>query len=98
MFNFLVTAADGAWDQPSYMYPRVRFLEFTSDDIAASFRELKSAQLTALTEMPCLFAYEDTGEPMRIGRLKSVKLRDNGRSILIEFEINPKISLFHLSL
>ena len=92
MFNFLVTAVDGTWDQSSYMYPRVRFLEFTSDDIAASFRELKSAQLTALTEMPCLFAYEDTGKPMRIGRLKRVKLRDNGRSILIEFEINPKIS------
>ncbi len=92
MFNFLVTAVDGTWDQSSYMYPRVRFLEFTSDDIAASFRELKSAQLTALTEMPCLFAYEDTGKPMRIGRLKSVKLRDNGRSILIEYEINPKIS------
>lgn len=92
MFNFLVTAVDGTWDQSSYMYPRVRFLEFTSDDIAASFRELKSAQLTALTEMPCLFAYEDTGKPMRIGRLKSVKLRDNGRSILIEYEINSKIS------
>lgn len=91
MFNFLVTAADGAWDKPGYEYPRVRFLEFTSDDIAASFRELKTAQLAALTEMPCLFAYEGTDKPMRVGRLKSVKLRDSGRSLLVVPEINPTI-------
>lgn len=92
MFNFLVTAVDGAWDKPGYEYPRVRFLEYTSEEIAESFRELKAAQLEALTKMPCLFAYEGTDEPMRVGRLKSVKLRDNGRSLLIVPEINPAIA------
>lgn len=91
MFNFLVTATKDAWDQPGYEYARVRFLEYTSDEIAESFRELKDAQLAALTEMPCLFAYEGTDKPMRIGRLKSVKLRDNGRSLLVVPEINPAI-------
>lgn len=91
MFNFLVTAMDEAWDQPGYEYARGRFLEYTSDEIAESFRELKTAQLAALTEIPCLFAYEGTDKPMRIGRLKSVKLRDNGRSLLVVPEINPAI-------
>lgn len=91
MFNFLVTATDDAWDQPGYEYSRGRFLEYTSDEIAESFRELKTAQLAALTEIPCLFAYEGTDKPMRIGRLKSVKLRDNGRSLLVVPELNPAI-------
>lgn len=91
MFNFLVTASDNAWDQPGYQYARGRFLEYTSDEIAESFRELQPAQLNALTEIPCLFAYEGTDEPMRIGRIKSVKLRDNGRSLLVVPEIDPAI-------
>lgn len=91
MFNFLVTATNDAWDQPGYEYSRGRFLEYTSDEIAESFRELKTAQLAALTEIPCLFAYEGTDKPMRIGRLKSVKLRDNGRSLLVVPELNPAI-------
>lgn len=91
MFNFLVTATDDAWDQPGYEYSRGRFLEYTSDEIAESFRELKTVQLAALTEIPCLFAYEGTDKPMRIGRLKSVKLRDNGRSLLVVPELNPAI-------
>ena len=92
MFNFLVTAADGAWDRPGYEYDRVRFLEYTSEEIAESFRELKDEQLAALTELPCLFAYEGTDEPMRVGRLKSVRLRGNGRSLLVVPEINTAIS------
>lgn len=91
MFNFLVTAADGAWDQPGYEYDRGRFLEYTSEEIAESFRELKSEQLDALIKLPCLFAYEGTDEPMRVGRLKSVKLRNNGRSLLVVPEINSEI-------
>lgn len=79
MFNFLVTSADGAWDRSGYEYERSRFLEYTSDEIAVSFRELKAAQINALLELPCLFAYEGTSRPMRVGRLKSVKLRSEGR-------------------
>ncbi len=91
MFNFLVTALDGAWELPHYEYARVRFLEYTGDEIAESFRELKAAQIKALTEMPCLFAYEGTDKPMRVGRIRSVKLRDNGRSLLVFPELNSAI-------
>ncbi|MEL7941689.1 FRG domain-containing protein [Pseudomonas delhiensis] len=82
MFNFLVTASKGAWDCPGYEYDRSRFLEYTSDDIAASFQELKEPQLKALMELPCLFAYEGTREAMRVGRLE-VKLRNGGRTLYV---------------
>jgi len=91
MFNFLVTSNDGVWDLPGYEYPRGRFLEYTSDEIATSFRQLKDLQLKALMELPCLFAYEGTDEPMRVGRLKTVKLRNNGSLLYIQPELDPQI-------
>jgi len=89
MFNFMVTARSGAWDEKAYVYDRGRFLEYTSDEIAASFRELNEPQIKVLKEMPCLFAYEGTDEPMLVGRLKVVKLRD--RQLYIEPEIDRTI-------
>ncbi|MDF7937140.1 hypothetical protein P4813_15150, partial [Listeria monocytogenes] len=59
MYNFLVTSREGAWES-GYEYDKSRFLEYTNDDIAASFKELKEPQLKALMELPCLFAYEGT--------------------------------------
>lgn len=91
MFNFLVTATSGAWDQPGYEYERSRFLEYTSDDIAASFRELKAAQIEALMTLPCLFAYEGRSQPMRLGRLRSVKLRNAGRVLFVAPEFDPAV-------
>lgn len=91
MFNFLVTASDGAWDLPGYEYPRGRFLEYTSDEIAVRFQQLKGPQLKALMELPCLFAYEGTDEPMRVGRLKAVKLRNTGGMLYIQPELDPQI-------
>lgn len=91
MFNFLVTAEIGAWDRPGYEYDRSRFLEYTSEDISASVRELKAPQLKALTEMPCLFAYEGTDEPMRVGRLKKVKLRNSERTLYLEPDLDPLV-------
>jgi FRG domain len=91
MFSFLVTSSVGAWDLPGYEYERSRFLEYTSDDIAASFRELKAAQIKALVDLPCLFAYEGTSEPMRVGRLKGVKLRNDGRLLFVAPELDPAV-------
>ncbi|WP_207634746.1 hypothetical protein [Paraburkholderia hospita] len=91
MFNFLVTSTKGAWDRLGYEYDRGRFLEYTSDEIAASFRELKELQIKALTELPCLFAYEGTDESMRVGKLKRVKLRNDGRLLFIEPELDARI-------
>lgn len=90
MYNFLVTAREGAWESLGYEYDKSRFLEYTSDDIAASFKELKAPQLAALMELPCLFAYEGTRRPMRVGRLE-VKLRNNGKILFVRPIIDERI-------
>ena len=91
MFNFLVSSKDNAWDLPGYEYDRSRFLEFTSNEIAASFSELKDTQIQALVNLPCLFAYEGTKAPMRVGRLKNVKLRNEGRTLFVAPELDPAV-------
>ncbi len=91
MFNFLVTAKDGAWTLPAYTYERSRFLEYTSSEIADRFQELKEPQLSTLQGLPCLFAYEGKDEPMRVGRLKSIKLRNDGRTLYLVPELDPNI-------
>jgi hypothetical protein len=91
MFNFLVTAKDGAWDQPGYTYDRSRFLEYTSSEIADRFQQLPDPQLKALMELPCLFAYEGTHHPMRVGRLKTLKLREEGRTLYIVPQFDEQI-------
>lgn len=88
MYNFFVTGLDGAWDEQGYEYDRSRFLEYTPDDIVASFKDLKSAQLSALQKLPCLFAYEGK-EHMHVGKLRAIKLR--GRTIFIDFELDDNI-------
>lgn len=92
MFNFLVTGSVGAWDAPGYVYPRSRFLEYTSEEVAASFRELNQPQIDALLAMPCLFAYEGTDEPVRVGRIRKIKQRNEKRELYIEYEFDPNIA------
>lgn len=88
MYNFFVTSQYDAWDAQGYEFDRGRFLEFTPDDVAERFQDLKSAQLSVLQQLPCLFAYEGQ-EAMRVGKLITIKLR--GRAIFIEFELDPNI-------
>ena len=89
MYNLFVTAQAGAWDQPVYEIDRGRFLEYTSDEIASRFKDLTPRQKSSLIKLPCLFAYEGTSSPMRIGKLRSIELR--GRTIRIKYAINADI-------
>lgn len=91
MFNFLVTARTGAWDLPGYEYPRGRFLEYTTKSIAERFQELKTRQINVLKNLPCLFAYEGKDQPVHIGRIQKLELRDGGRSLFIRPEIDRTI-------
>jgi len=89
MYNLLVTAQEGAWDSPFYKYDRSRFLEYTNDDIATTYKNLTEKKIATLKSLPCIFAYEGTDSDIRIGRLKSIEER--GRSILIQYEFYPTI-------
>lgn len=89
MYNLLVTASDGAWDEELYELDKSRFLEYTNENIASALKELSSSHIDNLKSYPCLFAYEGEDSDVRIGYLKSIKER--GRNILIEFEFEENI-------
>lgn len=89
MYNLLVTAKLGAWDQPFYEFDKSRFLEYTTESIAEAFKSLTPSLIETLKGYPCLFAYEGDEEDLRIGRFTSIKER--GRNLLIEFEFDQNI-------
>jgi len=89
MYNLLVTGMKGAWDQGFYEYDKSRFLEYTNEEIATALKGLSETHIENLKSYPCLFAYEGEDSDVRIGYLTSVKER--GRSILIEFELQQDI-------
>jgi hypothetical protein len=89
MYHLLVTAQAEAWKKPFYEYDRSRFLEYTNDKTAKTFEVLTDELIAILLTLPCLLAYEGTEEDVRVGRLRTIKER--GRSILIEFDVNPDI-------
>jgi len=89
MYNFFVTSQEGAWESAGYEYERGRFLEYTSEEIASRFQELKERQVASLLELPCLFAYEGKAGTMRVGRL--IKLRLRPRTLYIEFKLDENV-------
>jgi hypothetical protein len=89
MYNFLVTAQEGAWNEPGYEYERSRFLEYTSEDIADRFQKLEQPQIDILLSLPCLFAYEGKTKALRVGKLTKIRARE--RSLYIEFELDRKV-------
>lgn len=89
MYNLLVTARLGAWDEPFYEFDKSRFLEYTTESIAEAFKSLTPNLIESLKGYPCLFAYEGHKENLRIGRFTSIEER--GRKLFIEFEIDQNI-------
>lgn len=89
MYNLLVTAMEGAWDEGFYEYDKSRFLEYTNETIASALKELNDSHIQNLKSYPCLFAYEGEDSDVRIGYLTSIKER--GRNLLIEFEFDQDI-------
>lgn len=92
MYNLLVTAAEGAWNLDAYEYDRSRFLEYTADSVKARLGKLTAEVVEQLKSFPTLFTYEGSDEPVRVGYIRRV--RERGRSILIEYEFDETILPF----
>lgn len=95
MYNLLVTASEGAWDLPAYEYDRTRFLEYTAETLQNRFKKLSASAIEELKSFPTLFTYEGDDEPVRVGYIRRIKER--GRSILIEYEFDESIASFNFS-
>jgi len=93
MYNLLVTAAEGAWDLPAYEFDRTRFLEYTADSLKARFGTLDAKTQEELKSLPTLFTYEGSDEPVRVGYIR--RIRERGRSILIEYEFDESVPSFN---
>lgn len=89
MYNLLVTAMEGAWDEGFYEYDRSRFLEYTNEEVAEALKDLSPTHIENLKSYPCLFAYEGEDSDVRIGYITSINIRR--RNILIEFEYEEDI-------
>lgn len=89
MYNFLVTAKQGAWDSRFYEYPRDRFCEYTDEQIKTRFSSLTPKAIKELTSIPSLFAYEGTEHDLQVGYIKTIS--DRGRHVYFEFEFEPRI-------
>lgn len=95
MYNLLVTASEGAWQLQAYEYDRTRFLAYTAESIKARFAKLDAAALEELKSLPTLFTYEGDDEPVRVGYIR--RIRERGRSLLIEYEFDDRIAPFTYS-
>lgn len=95
MYNLLVTASEGAWDLPAYEYDQTRFLEHTADTLKSKYKKLTAAAIEELKSYPTLFTYEGSDELVRVGYIRRIKER--GRSILIEYEFDETIKPFTFS-
>lgn len=95
MFNLLVTAAENAWDLPAYEYDRTRFLEHTAESIKIRLKDLSLEAVEQLKSFPTLFTYEGDDEEVRVGYIR--RIRERGRSILIEYEFDEAIKPFNFS-
>lgn len=95
MYNLLVTIAEDAWELPAYEYDRTRFLEYTTDSLKAEFGKLDAAAIEKLKSLPTLFTYEGDDEVVRVGYLR--RIRERGRSILIEYDLDENIPPFTFS-
>jgi hypothetical protein len=91
MYSLIVTASEGAWDEPAHVLPLGRFLEYTDEALKREFGSLSEA---VVTKIPTVFAYEfDVGPSARVGWIKKVQTRDNQLRITPAFDESiPPIS------
>lgn len=95
MYNLLVTSNIGAWDVSAYEFDRDRFTEHTTQTLRDRFKKLTAARLEELKSFPALFCYEGQNQMVRVGYIRRVKER--GRSLLIEYEFDSGIEPFNFS-
>lgn len=91
MYNLIVTAEDGVWDNNNYRFSRSRFLEYTNEEIALRFRELNTEQLQKLKEIPCLFAYEGSESNVYVGFIEEITAGHKFGDIKFNFKIDQEI-------
>jgi hypothetical protein len=91
MYNLLMTAGSGNWNNPTWAMSSDRLFEHTDNALVERFKQMDDVARTAtLVGLPTLFAYEHfVQEPARVGRISSVQYRD--REIQVTFALDPAV-------
>jgi hypothetical protein len=87
VYNLLVTADDGAWDNDDFVLDFSRYLEHTDAEIAQRLRALDGPVRAELMSLPTLFAYETpVGGDARVGWIRSIDRRQAEVRITFRFD------------
>jgi hypothetical protein len=87
MYSLLVTAEEGAWNKPHYVYDLTRFLEYTDDSLRERLKALDERARAEIMRHPALFAYETpVGAAARVGRITAI--HKNGRQVRVSFALD----------
>jgi hypothetical protein len=91
LYNLLVTASSGQWDENPYEYHRGRSLrEFTSANLTEKYGDLDDRAVKELMSFPALFAYETgNGEDARIGWITRIRSRE--QMVRVEYRFEPSL-------
>jgi hypothetical protein len=92
VYNLIVTACEGAWDEPQFAIEVGRFLEYTDDAVKARFQALDDAVIASLVRLPTVFAYERGGGPARVGWITALRVRQE--EIRISFALDEAVAPF----
>lgn len=91
MYNLFITAIPGAWNAPTYIYDRSRYLEYTEEVFRERFGGLDDAARQELVRHPALFAYEnDVGENAQVGWIRAIDVR--GSDVRISLQLDPDVA------
>lgn len=90
MYNMLMTAIGGDWNNPTWVLSTDRFLEHTNEAIASRYRSMSDSVVEELKSLPTLFTYEKfVGEPARVGRITEIQRR--ARELKITLALDPTV-------
>ena len=91
MYNLIMSADEGEWEKSPATVSRSRMFEHTSNGLKSRFASLAGPALQELIRLPCLFVYEkDVEKPARVGRVLSLRQRNQSDTLRVHFELDPE--------
>jgi len=91
MYNLLMTAGSGNWNNPTWTMSSDRLFEHTDQRLVDHLKQLDGSSMVAqLVSLPTLFAYEHfVQEPARVGRISDV--HRGTWDFRITFSLDPSV-------
>ena len=90
MYNLIMTASPGHWEQSPKTFFANRVFEYTDESLIERFKSLEGSALRELKDLPTLFAYESANEEAaRIGKITELRKRQN--EVWIEFKLDDAL-------